>query len=317
MTEDSERHPYYFEVPTGTFEDYCFTKFGVPALAYLNDVETARKVLMGKTLVTKSTTYYQDATYGEGAEEVDIPLDSEVRVVKIGVGTRQFPVKIIVSDKDGKEFFQNVAISRTNCGLRDEEFSMLDNQHHTFETAFDMMGDFALPSWHYSKYIGKTIFTRHPTTLSDTRKNHYNIPGLTQFRVVEIKSQRGKGAVKMTLRNLTNGVNYVKEVYFKDSPGAAVIVGERENIYESLFGEGNPAKMKGVNPKHLPSIRQGKILKGFTETEVRLVRNDDYDVVAQTNTTYTWQFSALSGGTFMRVTFDSKTKTVKDVYESK
>lgn len=317
VTEDSEHHPYYFEVPSGSFEDYCYTKFGVPALAYLNDVETARRSLMGKTLVTKSTTYRIDATYGEGSEEVVIPLDTEVKVVKVGVGTRSFPVKIIVADRDGKEFFQNVAISRTNSGLRDEEFNMMDNQHHTFETAFDMMGDFALPSWHYDNYLGKTVFARRAMTMTDSRQNKFTISGLTTFKIVSIKSQRGKGSVKMTLQNLQNGVNYIKEVYFKDAPGAAVVVGQRDNIFENLFGMGNPTNTKGVDPRHLTAIRQGKIQKGFSEAEVRLVRDDDYEVVAETNTSYTWQFSPLSGGTFLRVIFDKRTKKVKEVYESK
>ena len=317
VTEDAERHPYYFEIPSGSFEDYCYTKFGVPALAYLNDVETARQVLVGKTLVTKSTTYRVDATYGEGSEEIHVPLDTEVRVVKVGVGTRSFPVKIIVVDKKGQEFFQNVAISRTNSGLRDDEFNMMDNQHHTFETAFDMMGDFALPSWHYDSYLGKTIYARRAMTMKDSRENKFTISGLTTFKIVDIKSQRGKGSVKLTLLNQANGVNYIKEVYFKDSPGAEVIVGDRDNIFEKLFGFGSPTRIKGVDPAHLPAIRQGKVQKGFTEPEVLLVRDDEYEIVAETNNTYTWQFSPLNGGTFMRVVFDKRTKRVKEVFQSK
>jgi hypothetical protein len=317
VTEDGNRHPYYFEVPSGTFEDYCFTKYGVPSLAYINDVETARKVMLGKTLVTKSTAYRIDATYGEGSEEIQVPLDTEVKVVRIGVGTRAFPVKIIVADRKGREFFQNVAISRTNSGLRDEEFNMMDNQHHTFETAFDMMGDFALPSWHYDSHLGKVVFARRALKLKNTRGDEFTFPGLTTFKIMQIKSQRGKSSVKMTLQNTKNGTDYIAEVHFKDTPGAADVVGERDDIFENLFGEGNPASMKGVDARHIAAIRQGKIQKGFTETEVKLVREDDYEVVAQNNRTYSWQFSALYGKPSIRVVFDKRTKRVIQAFQAR
>lgn len=310
ITEDSDRHPYYFEVPSGTFDDYCFTKYGVPALAYLNDVETARKVLLGKTLVTKTNAYWIDATYGEGADEIQVKIDTEVKVVKIGVGTRAFPVKIIVADKSGKEFYQNVAISRTNSGLRDEEFNMMDNQHHTFETAFDMMGDFALPSWHYDKYLNKTIFARRTVRMQDSRDNDFTFPGLTTFKIISIKSLRGKSSVKMTLQNKQNGTNYSMEVIFRDAPGDAAIKGKSNIIFENLFSEGNPANLKGVDPRHLGAIRQGKIQKGFTETEVLLVRDDDHEVVKANNRTYMWVFSSLYGKPSLNVVFDAHTKRV-------
>ena len=312
MTAD-DNHPYYYEVPSGTFDDYCNTKYGVPSLAYLGDVETARRELMGKTLVTKTRTYYVDTSYGEGFDEVEVPLETEVRVVKVGVGTRQFPVKIIVSDKDGREFFQNVAISRTNSGLRDDEFNMMDNQFHTFNSAFDMMGDYVMPSWHYKDYIGKKVFLRHATKMTDSRGTQSNMSGLTTFKIVDIKSQRGTGAVKMTLCNLTTGANYLKEVYFKDTPGANVVVGKRDNIYEDLFAEGTPGNIAGVRQKNMAAIRQGQIKKGFTETEVRLVRPDDYEVLSDSDTSYIWQFSSPDQK-FLRVTFDKRTRLVVSTY---
>jgi hypothetical protein len=316
VTDDAERHPYYFEVPSGTFEDYCYTKFGVPALAYLNDVETARTALMGKTLVTKSTTYRIDATYGEGSEEVTIPLESEVKVVKIGVGTRSFPVKIVVADKDGREFFQNESISRTNSGLRDEEFNMMDNQHHTFETAFDMMGDFALPSWHYNKYLDKTVFTRKAMKMSTPRGDEYSFPGLTVFRITDIKSQRGKASVKLTLTYPKTNSNYVAEVFFRDAQGATGGQVSSNLLFENLFGMGNPGSMKGVDSRHLEAIRKGVVQRGFTETEVRLVRDDDYELVNTNGSTYSWRFSALSGHSSLLVVFDKRTKRVVKVIES-
>ena len=94
---------YYYQIPRGSFDDYCYGKMGVPTLAYLGDVDIARSLLMGKTLYTRTTLYREDTDYhGDGYAEVKVPNNEEVKVVAIGVGTRKFPVKIIVADKNGK-----------------------------------------------------------------------------------------------------------------------------------------------------------------------------------------------------------------------
>ena len=149
--------------------------------------------------------------------------------------------------------------------------------------------------------------------MTDSRGTQSNMSGLTTFKIVDIKSQRGTGAVKMTLCNLTTGANYLKEVYFKDTPGANVVVGKRDNIYEDLFAEGTPGNIAGVSQKNMAAIRQGQIKKGFTETEVRLVRPDDYEVLSDSDTSYIWQFSSPDQK-FLRVTFDKRTRLVVSTY---
>ena len=63
--EDNKR--YYFELPNGEFEDYCFSKKGVPTLAYLGDVDIAREKLMGQSLITRGTDYCVDTDYDTDA----------------------------------------------------------------------------------------------------------------------------------------------------------------------------------------------------------------------------------------------------------
>ena len=317
VTDDAEKHPYYFEVPSGSFEDYCVLKLGIPSLAYLNDIETARKVLIGKTLVTKSTSYWVDANYGEGADEIIVPLDTEVKVVNVGIGTRKFPVKIIVEDENKKQFFQNVAMSRTNSGIRDDEFNMMDNQNHTFDTAFDMLGDFALPSWHYKQYIGKSIFNLRTTNLMGQRNDVFRIPALTSFKIIAIKSLRNKRSVKMTLQDVKTKATYTKEVFIKNMIPNGQDLPELDNIYENLFAEGNPSSIKGISQAHLESIRQGKIQKGFTEAEVLLVRSGSHEVKQNNNRTYTWLFKDIESGNDLLVTFDKRTKRVVSFAESR
>ena len=43
---ENDNKNYYYELPSGTFDDYCYGKMGVPTLAYLGDVDKARELLM-------------------------------------------------------------------------------------------------------------------------------------------------------------------------------------------------------------------------------------------------------------------------------
>lgn len=133
--------PYHFQVPSGSFDDYCYKKMGVATLAYLGDVDIARKLLMGQKLRTVTNLYRVDTEYdGEGYREVSVKKGQIVKVVAIGVGERSFPVKIIVEDAAGNQFFQNVAMSKINSGMRDEEFGM-EKAKFAFYGSFDLVDE--------------------------------------------------------------------------------------------------------------------------------------------------------------------------------
>lgn len=133
--------PYHFQVPSGSFDDYCYKKMGVATLAYLGDVDIARKLLMGQKLRTVTNLYRVDTEYdGEGYQEVSVKKGQIVKVVAIGVGERSFPVKIIVEDAAGNQFFQNVAMSKINSGMRDEEFGM-EKAKFTFYGSFELVNE--------------------------------------------------------------------------------------------------------------------------------------------------------------------------------
>ena len=65
---------YYYEVPSGSFDDYCYGKMGVPTLAFLGDVDTARVKLMDKLLLTKTTKYRIDTNY-----DTEVPFAVSVK----------------------------------------------------------------------------------------------------------------------------------------------------------------------------------------------------------------------------------------------
>jgi len=237
---------YYYEILNGSFEDYCYGKIGVPALAYLGDVDIAREKLMGQKLYTNNTKYYIDTEVnGDGIQEVKVNKNIPVEVVAVGVGTRNYPVKIIVKDAKGNEFFQTVAMSKTNSGVRNDEFHELDNKHHEFYNSFQLADANVKASGEYSKYIGRKVYTRYATTMENEAGEKVKIARNSQFIIKSIEAQNDTKYVKMTLEGVTSKKNYYKQVTFKNDNVAGDIDGYKEDYYFYLFSD---KKLTGKGP---------------------------------------------------------------------
>lgn len=280
---------YYFELPYGDFENYCYGKFGVPTLAYLDDVDKARELLLGQTLITRQPIFYIDTQYeGDAVEEVKIPENTEVVVKHIGVGTRKFPVKIIVEDpKTGKEFFQNVVMSRTNNGMREEELEM-DNKKFLFLNSFEVVSATEIVSADYQQYIGKTIYSKVPVEMiskGDGRIRNVKVPRLTEFIIDDI-SYTGKGKdVMMTLTESESRRVYLKEVTFISDDASAAPA----NYFGTLFGLGE-GKLRNSSRETRAMIRQGRVGGGMTEEEVELAMGEPDSKSVNANGQQEWTY---------------------------
>jgi len=302
---------YYFELPTATFEDYCFTKFGVPTLAYLGDVDTAIEQLVGKKLLTKNDIYNVDvSTTSYGYEKIEVPLGTEVTVVAAGVGTRSYPVKLIVVDDSGREFFQNIAISRTNSGMRDEEFKDPDEFKHTFEGSFELLGDGAVTNDEYKKYVGNKVFTLY-NTFMDVNGKKEEVPRLTAFTIKAMHVMHGTKYVRMTLDK--SGTEYVKLITFQHDNVASSKSDNPDDYYYSLFASGNLGSVKGVKKEHLADIQKSNIRVGFNEAEVRLALGEPNARTKEKNGTYTWIYRSMLGKNDCTIFFNASNKLVKYV----
>ena len=309
VLEDDTTKAYYYEIPSASFADYCYTKFGVPTLAYLGDVDTAIDQLIGKRLLTTFDTYNVDvSTTSYGYDKIKVPLGTEVTVVAAGVGTRNFPVKLIVEDDSGKEFFQNVAISRTNSGMRDEEFEE-DNVKHTFLGSFEMLGDAAETDASYQKFLGQDVMTLYKTTMILKGSGDVEIPRLTSFKVKSMHSVKGTNKVRMSLEK--DGKEYVKTVTFKRENVAGDIAGQHEDYYYSLFASGNLGHSKSVRQNNMADIRRSIVRIGFNESEVKLALGEPDGHGSSSQGRYTWVYkSALNGSKNCTIFFSTKTKKV-------
>ena len=300
---------YYFEVPSARFDDYCYSKSGVPTLAYLGDVDAAREQLIGKTLLTKYPTYNVDVSATSyGAQKINVPENTVVTVVRAGVGTRNFPVKLIVADKSGREFFQTLALSHINCGLRDDDFQEDDNIKHTFAGSFEMMKQDTKLSEQYKQYIGNTVFTLYNTIMTQGHESQ-DIPKLTTFTIRAIEEIMGDGHARLSLER--EGKIYYKIVSFKRDNSGSSFNSEREDFYHALFASGNIAAATGVREENMPDIQKSIIRKGFNEAEVKMALGEPSARTKVNKGVYTWVYRGEMGKNRCTVYFDSKNKTVK------
>ena len=313
FTCEDDGKTYFFEVPTASFDDYCLGKLGVSTLAYLGDVDIARQLLKDTTLFTVAKEYYVDTELdGDGYDIItDVPEGTEVKVGAIGVGTRNFPVKIIVADKDGREFYQNVAISRTNSGLRDDEYGISNMIIHTFKGAFELPADNMAASALYKKYVGQEVFTLYSTTMESAQGKTTSVARLSTFRIKDIRAQRGTNYVKMTLTGTGSGREYVKQVTFKSESVIGDIAGQHEDYFFNLFATGNPLKLEGVKKEHIADIQKSMVRVGYSENEVKLALGEPTGK-GQEGNYYTWTYKH-PGKPYACVYFDKKTKLVTSI----
>lgn len=287
---EDDSKDYYFEIPNGGFEEYCYGKFGVPTLAYLGDIDIARTKLVGQKMFTRTTTYYIDTEYdGDGIQEVTIPKNEEVTVVSVGVGTRSFPVKIIVADKNGKEFFQNVAISKTNSGMRDDEFIM-DNTKNLFAGSFELIDANMAVSSDYATYVKKVVHTKYATnmqTKGDGKDRTVKVPRLTEFTIEEIKPNSNTNYVTLTLKDNESRRIYYKDVTFVNDNVAGDIDGYKEDYFGYLFAMGE-GKLRNTSVATRAMIRQGRVAPGFSEEEVEMALGEPDRTASANNGRYDW-----------------------------
>ena len=312
FTCEDDGKAYYYEIPSSSFDDYCFGKLGVPTLAYLDEVDKAIELFQDQTLYTNAKVYYRDSELSTDAfEEVtDIPLGTEVTVKAIGVGTRSFPVKIIVADKDGREFYQNVTFSRTNSGLRDDEFDLFTQRPHLFKGSFELPSDNMSVDAKFKDMIGKEYYTTKSMLMNNDGGNPVKVARLSSFVVQDVRSQRNSEYVKLTLKGKGSNRIYTKDVLFASANVVGDIDGQQEDVFSSLFVEGNPLDIQGVRAKNLQEIQKGIVRKGFTEAEVQLALGRADGEGKSTRGVYSWTYKSAMNHNRCTVYFDASTKTV-------
>ena len=313
FTDEEDNKEYYFELPLGSYEDYCYSKQGIPALAFLGDVDKAREMLVGQQMLTRTRHYRVDIDYSsDDFKEVTVPLNEIVTVKAVGVGSRAFPVKIVVEDSEGKQFYQNVAMSRTNCGMRNDEFIM-GNEKFLFEGSFSLGGGIMAIADNLNYYIGKTVHTNHPTSMRSKgsgKMRVVKVPRFTGFIIDAITPLQNSNYFTLTMRESESRRIYTKDVAFTEKDINNEKKGTFENDYFGyVFGMGEGAA-KETSVEIRAAIREGRVIRGMTKEQVEMAMGEANQKETD-NGEEKWMYNR-SNGVIFEVWFDNSTGLVRD-----
>lgn len=307
FTCEDDNHDYYYELPNGTFDDYCYGKLGVPTLAYLGDVDKARELLLGKLLLTRTQHFRVDTEYdGDGYKEVTVAKNKVVEVKAIGVGTRSFPVKIIVEDENGEQFYQNVAMSKTNCGMRDDEF-IVDNEKFLFEGSFEFSDDNMAVSQDVKDYVGKTVYTKVATSMSSKgsgKELDMKVPRFTGFIIDEVAPQKNTRYYTLTLRETESRRIYYKDITFTAEDELGGFNEKSDSYFGHVFGMGE-GMARNTSKETREAIRQGLVIPGMTKDEVLMSMGEPTSKIVNSDGADMWLYARSKGAVF-NVKFNSK-----------
>ena len=312
FTCEDDKKNYYYELPNGTFDDYCFGKMGVPTLAYLGDVDKARELLLNQVMLTRTEFFREDTEWdGDGFKEVRYPKNKVVTVKAIGVGTRSFPVKIIVEDDEGNQFYQNVAMSKINSGMRDDEFTV-DNEKFLFQGSFEFTGGQMTVASDIKSYLNQTVHTTVSTSMSSKgsgKVRDVKVPRFTGFIIDEINPIKDSPYYTLTLRETETRRIYYKDVLFKEEDLMNLRDATQDDYFGHIFGMGEGA-LRNTSLETRTAIREGRVIPGMSEDEVMMAVGEPFQKVTDSNGVREWLYTR-SNGVLLVVQFNSKGKVIK------
>ena len=208
-----------------------------------------------------------------------------VKVKTVGVGTRDFPVKIIVEDQDGNEFYQNVAISKTNCSLNDDDF-VNENAKYLFGNSFELVEDVLnINSVNYKQFLGKIIHTKFPTKLlNEFSKKMQSIPRLTEYQIEAMNPHKNDDKFTLKLKNTTLGTYFYIDMLLDEH-----LAQDQSEYFGYVFALG-PGKKIATSEGSRAMMRAGHVGIGFTEDETMMAAGEPDRVINGENGLYTWVY---------------------------
>jgi hypothetical protein len=230
-------------------------------------------------------------------------------VKAIGVGTRSFPVKIIVEDENGEQFFQNVAMSKTNSGMRDDEF-IVDNEKFLFQGSFEFSDDNMAVSDDIKDYLNSTVYTKVATSMSSKgagKVRDIQVPRFTGFVIDEINPVKNTRYYSLTLREVESRRIYYKDVTFSKEDEQGGIIADNSDVYFGyVFGMGEGAA-RNTSKETRAAIREGRVIPGMSKDEVQLAVGEPVSKIVDSEGLDMWLY-ARSNGVILDVKFDAKGK---------
>lgn len=290
---ECEGKKYYHEIKNLQLDEICKDnpRKTINGLVYLKDVDSARELLIGKTLYLKNTTArIDDANNYNGYREVPIAENTKVVVKAVGVGSKAYPVKLIFEDESGTQYYQEVAFSRTNSGLNSSDFQG-DKKYQLFSNAFNFtdkkIGEENILKEKYLNqvvYPNQTILAKSSFQIAEGKTtSEIRIPRYTPLLVKEITFiEKTLVIVRLTDENQ-------KSYEVKADLKYDVII-KNDNYIGNLFTLGNIKKQYPyISEAHWALIAQGKVSQGMTMDECRLALGEPIEIRQKTDKRFeTW-----------------------------
>ena len=269
---ECEGKKYYYEMKDTKLNDLCDKdpRAGINGLIYLQDINTAKELLIGKTLYTRTTTVkINDVSSYSGYREVSIPKGEPVKVIAISVGSKAFPVRIIFTDSKGNTYYIDVAMSRTNSGMEPDDFQA-EKRMSYFPNAFSFTNpDIKAKESIQSKYIGQADLLRY-----------------TPLQIKDVQPEKTGTSVTLLLADVL-GTTYQIKVDLRYDP-----ILRNEDFIENLFEFANiRKKYPNISEANWLMLAKGEVKPGMTTEECKLAIGEPIEIRARTDSRFeTWLY---------------------------
>jgi len=196
-----------------------------------------------------------------------------VKVTAVGVGTRSFPVKIVFEDTKGNSYYLPVAISKTNCGMIDDDFIM-ENKNKFFPNAFSFGDANEKTSGNLMNMYGnKSIYLKKSAKCTSITGEEVNLPRYTHLTIKNITSDVNSPFHTLEMANEKGEMFTIKTTF--QSTSAINTILQSDNYFGDLFGVGNlKAKYPNITEEMWQIISKGEVRKGMTKEECKLSLGD-------------------------------------------
>lgn len=292
-----EGEKYYYEVKNMRLDEICIKapRTEINGLVYLKDVDTARELLIGKTVYIQSeTARVDDANNYSGYRDVAIPLNTEATITAVGVGSQAYPVKIIFKDTQGRSYYLEVALSRTNSGMDISDFQG-EKRMRYFSNAISFTNK-SLGTIENLKnnYVGLAVYPKEILAAKrvvslegNTRESRVNLPRYTVLKIKDIKLTPPNSLGILMLED-KNGTIFEVEADLKYD-----VITKNDNFIEDLLGlEDIQKKYPGITEKRWQIISRGELEVGMSTDECRLSIGDPIEIQIKKDDRFeTWYYN--------------------------
>lgn len=307
---ECEGEKYYYEMKNMRLDEIGekAPRIGINGLVYLKDVDTAKELLVGKTVYIQSESVrVDDANNYSGYRDIAVPVNTEATITAVGVGSQAYPVKIVFKDSQGHSYYLEVALSRTNSGMDLNDFQG-EKRMKYFSNAFSFTNkSLGTIESLKNKYLGKTVYpkkglpAKRVVSLEDKQtESRVHLPRYTVLQIKDIKLSPPSSLGVLSLED-KNGAIYELEADLKYD-----VIIRNDNYIEDYFGfEDMHKKYPGITESRWQIISRGDLETGMSTVECRLSIGDPIEIQLKKDSRFeTWFYNGktleFENGTLQR-----------------